>query len=183
MITVRNTLNNKNTPGIPTVSGRFYSCPFVESLTTFAMSASILYAIPILLTSAETGQTNNIEVTVQSAGNNLRMGIYADSDGVPSSLILDAGTVSLTGTGNKPISISQNLSAGWYWLACVTNGTPTVRALSQSNALPVLGFTSATDTTTHVGWSVAFTYAALPNPFTGGGALMTTAAPRLMLGV
>ena len=172
-----------NAPFIPYSAGKYYSSPNINALTTLALSANTLYGIPFLVPALVTATSINIEVTTQSAGNNLRMGIYNDSSGAPGSLVLDAGTVSLTGTGGKAITISQSLSPGWYWLACVTNGTPTVRALSQTNALPMLGFTSGTDTTWHVGWSVAFTYAALPTPFTGGGALMTTAAPRIMIGI
>ena len=182
MWTVEKALANKNSPWLPLSTGRYYSSPGVNALTTLTLTINTLYAIPILLPELHTATTINIEVTTQSAGNNLRMGIYSDLSGVPDTLILDAGTVSLTGTGNKAISISQSLPMNWYWLALVANGAAAVRALSQTNAMPMLGFSSGTDTTIHVGWSVAFTYAALPSTFTSGGALMTTAAPRLMLG-
>ena len=54
------------------------------------------------------------------AGSVARLGIYnADSKGMPTTLLLDAGTVATTSTGLKAITISQTLSAGKYYLALV----------------------------------------------------------------
>lgn len=167
---------------IPHVTGRFYDSRINSTTTTFTTAANTLYAVPFYVPVAVTYTSITIEVTTLAGGKSLRLGIYTDSTGVPNTLVVDAGTVSAATTGAKTITISQALSAGWYWLAMVGDGTPGVRALSQSSALGSMGFTSGTDTTYHVGFSVAFTYAALPTPFTGGGTLMTTAAPRLMLG-
>jgi hypothetical protein len=48
----------------------------------------------------------------------VRLGIYNDNGGVPSTVALDAGTVSVTaGSTLYAITISQTLSAGWYWMA------------------------------------------------------------------
>src|SRR5579859_8225321 len=171
-------------PALPLASGRYYSSPLVNTLATFTHTLNVLYAIPFHVPYPATFTSINIEVTTLGSGNHIRLGIYNDNNGVPGSLVLDAGTVLTTTTGGKSIVINQTLVAGWYWLASVSDSsTPVVRAISQSTASPDLGFTSGTDTTFHVGWSVAFTYAALPDPFTGGGALMTTAAPRIMLGL
>ena len=166
----------------PHASGRYYDSRLSTGYTTLAISANTLYAIPFLVPKTQTYTVISLEVTTLAAAKSIRMGIYTDTNGAPDALVLDAGTVSVATTGSKTISISQSLSAGWYWLVVVSDGTPTVRATSQT-AIGMLGFTSGTDTTIHVGFSVAFTYAALPNPFTGGGALMTGTAPRLMLGV
>lgn len=168
---------------IPQTAGRFYSSPAALSLTTLAISANVLYATPFYVPTTKTYTAILIEVTATGAGS-IRLGIYSDTSGAPDALVLDAGTVTVSSTGARSITISQSLAAGWYWLAGVANVAPTVRA--GANTAPVnqmLGFTSGTDTTLHIAWSVAFTYAALPNPFTGGGALMTTAAPRFMVGL
>lgn len=167
----------------PQATGRFYDSGLAASYTTVALSANVLYAVPFLVPKTVTYSALVFEVTTQSAGNNARLGIYSDTNGAPDALVLDGGTVSLTGTGAKTVVISQSLTAGAYWLAYVSNGTPSVRATSATSANPSLGFTSGTDTTVHTGWSVAFAYAALPNPFTGGGALITTAGIRLMAGL
>jgi len=162
------------------VAGRFYT-NFVETQTgTQAVSANTLYGIPFFVPTPTTYTTIAIEVSTAVAGN-CRLGIYNDSAGAPGSLVLDAGTVSTGTTGLKTIAISQLLNPGWYWLAAVFDAAPTVRAASQTNALRMLGHTSGTDTTAHVGVSVAFTYAALPTPFTGGSVLATIAMPRVMV--
>lgn len=66
--------------------------------------------------------------TVATGVGTARLGIYnSGSDGLPSTVLLDAGTVSnATSTGEKSITISQALSPGVYWLACLivtTGGT------------------------------------------------------------
>jgi len=168
---------------LPHVSGRFYDSRIQSAFTTFTLTVNTLYAVPFYVPVATTYTTLAVEVTTLSVGKSVRLGIYNDSTGVPGSLVLDAGTISTTTTGAKTITISQLLAAGWYWLAAVCDSSvPVLRALSQTNALPAMGYTSGTDTTNHVGFSVAFTFAALPSTFTGGGAVMTTAAPRIMLG-
>ena len=51
----------------------------------------------------------------------VRLGIYANSGGAPSSVELDAGTVSATAASTfYTITISETLDAGWYWLAANT---------------------------------------------------------------
>lgn len=62
-------------------------------------------------------------VTGGSAGSELRMGIFnADSDGQPSTLLLDAGAVGSTTNGVKTISISQALTGGsMYYVAMQAN--------------------------------------------------------------
>jgi hypothetical protein len=62
----------------------------------------------------------------------VRLGIYNDTNGLPSTLVLDAGTVAVTAAStNYEITISQSLTAGFYWLAFVQQGTaPTLSAYS-----------------------------------------------------
>lgn len=50
-----------------------------------------------------------------------RLGIYNNTDGKPSTVLLDAGTV-LANAGNSDftITINQTITAGWYWLAANT---------------------------------------------------------------
>jgi hypothetical protein len=47
-----------------------------------------------------------------------RLGIYNDNGGVPNTVLLDAGTVSATAASTAyAITVSQAVTAGWYWLA------------------------------------------------------------------
>ena len=76
-----------------------------------------------------------IEVTtVGGAGSVVRIGLYADNNGAPSTLINDAGTVdTATATGFQTLTVSwTGLNAGLYWICAVAQvGTsPTLRAVS-----------------------------------------------------
>jgi hypothetical protein len=88
------------------VNNRIYYSPiFVDSTTSFDRLAF------------RTGTTFSGTATV-------RLGIFENTDGVPSTLILDAGTVSATASGTiYEITISQSLNAGFYWLAFAQQGT------------------------------------------------------------
>lgn len=165
------------------VSGRLYTSSLATgATTTLAATNDILYACPIIISSAITITSIGIEVTTFAAGN-VRVGIYTNTAGMPDALLVDSGALS-TGTSNgfKSAVISQSLTLGLYWIAGVFSATPTVRAITTVNSLHHLGFSSGTDTAVHTGVSVAFSYAALPNPFTGGAALHTGNFPRFLIG-
>lgn len=155
----------------------------VGSVTTLAVTQNILYACPLFVAQQVTLSAIGIEVTTFATGN-VRLGIYYDSAGAPVTLLQDSGAVS-TGTSNgfKSVVTTQVLTSGWWWLAAVFDATPTVRAITTANSLHMLGATSGTDTAIHTGVSVAFSYAALPNPFTGGSTLHTGNFPRIMVQV
>jgi hypothetical protein len=56
----------------------------------------------------------------------IRLGIYNNSAGAPTTVVLDAGTVSATAASTfYQITISQTLNAGWYWLAFNTQTAAT----------------------------------------------------------
>lgn len=151
------------------------------ALTTLAVTAGVLYACPIFVSTTTTLTAIGIEVTTGATGN-VKLGMYLDSSGTPGALRFDAGAVSTaTPAAFKSIAISQVLTPAWYWLAGVFSATPTVRALTTANSLHLLGFSSGTDTVIHTGVSVAFSYAALPDPFTGGSTLAAVNFPRFML--
>jgi parallel beta-helix repeat protein len=70
-----------------------------------------------------------------SAGSVVRIGAYADDNGIPGALIFDAGTVSSATTGDKEITTSQTLPAGRFWLAAVVQGgADTLARLAGVNA-------------------------------------------------
>lgn len=168
----------RSLPWLPHVAGRYYGTPIGSgaSATTGAVTADILYAIPFIVPDTHTYDRIAVECTTQDAvePNDARLGIYTDSGaGAPDALVLDAGEIDLTGTGAKEITISQQLTPGWYWLAFVTeSGVGIFRCYSGAAVQPWLGSSDPDGQTSGYSfWSVAFTYAALPNPFTVGGAL------------
>jgi hypothetical protein len=103
----------------------------------------------------------------------VRLGIYSDTNGQPSSLVLDAGTVSVTAASTIfQITISQSLSAGTYWLAFCQQGTApannSVHGITTGLGLPNpldLGQTTAA-TTYNQGYSQASVTGALPSTMT-----------------
>lgn len=66
-----------------------------------------------------------IVTTAGGAGSVTRLGIYDDVGGVPTNLVLDAGTVATTATGMASIAISKALTAGIYWMTAVAQGVAT----------------------------------------------------------
>jgi hypothetical protein len=76
--------------------------------------------VPFYVPESTTFTRIALRVATGVGGSVYRLGIYSvDSDDRPSSLVLDAGTVSTPGAGSYAITISQTLSAGLYWLAGV----------------------------------------------------------------
>ena len=142
-----------------------YMLPYGQAFTTsgFAVTADRLYAIPFVAARAMTVDRIAIKVTTLAAGKKARLGIYnSGSDGEPSSLVLDAGEVDVSSVGVKAITISQSLTKGLYWLACVSDGTPSVQRY----------YAYATPYGIHSSWTglasivyVAHTYGALPDQF------------------
>ena len=119
----------------PVASGLYVGQPC--GTTTNAVTQSLLYASPLFLAKPCTLDRIGAEVTTLAATTNVRLGIYADSNGRPGALLLDAGTIDATGNGAKEVSISLAVPAGLLWVASVAQGgAPTMRA----NNAPVHGF-------------------------------------------
>src|SRR5574341_647427 len=151
------------------VATRLYGTPLgVGATTTVALAANRLYSVPFRVPRSTTYTAIGLEMTSSTAGN-FRLGVYNDNGSdEPGSLVLDAGVVALgASAGFKQIAISQLLQPKWYHLAVVSDAAPTVRALTAANCLQWRGFTSGTDVTVKIVWSVAQAYGALRDPFTG----------------
>ncbi len=103
-----------------------------------------------------------------------RLGIYAVDQTLiyPTSLILDAGVVDVSGTGLKAITIAQQLDKGLYFVALVGDGTPTLSRASYNNIFsPALGASPGDVRYNFSGFYKAQAYGALPNPFPASATL------------
>jgi len=126
-----------------------------------------------------------INVTGVEAGKSVRVGIYDHdlANIVPGVLRLDAGVVSAGTSGKKELVMSQTLSAGWYWLACLSDATGVARLVASGvvGGDPGLGYDDVDNTSFHrfVTRSVAF--GALPDPFGTVGGYATGSVPRIWL--
>jgi hypothetical protein len=113
----------------------------------------------------------------------VRMGIYANDSATskPSTLILDAGTVSCTVASTLyQITISQSLSAGFYWVAMNTQTVAVVNnsflGLAATQALfnQFMPYKTAPTASFTTGWREE----SITGAFTTAGTLLTgTSAP------
>jgi hypothetical protein len=152
----------------------------MTALTTATLTLNRLYAMP-LIAPRRGGRLDRlaIKVTTLASSSAARLGIYrAAGEGniYPSARVLDAGTVDVSTTGVKALTISQALVAGAvYWLCVVSNGGPVIQGLAVGGVSPFLGVDPALGTAPRVGMYVAFTYAALPDPFPSSPTWLTAA--------
>lgn len=116
------------------------------SVGTAALATNRIMAVPFYCNEDATATKIGFNVTTGtgSASDLYRLGIFENSGGLPSDLVVDAGEISVETTGEKEITISQALSARtWYWLALQTNAaSATVTAYSTSGQLGGFGITS-----------------------------------------
>ena len=113
--------------GSTVVGPRINSTQYVnpESVaTTQGVANGSLHLIPIRTHAPQ--QWSKIRSSITTAGTGtLRLGIYGtDASGNPGDLIVDAGTRPATSTGVADVTFSPiALDPGWYWLACLVEGT------------------------------------------------------------
>jgi len=143
--------------------------------------------VPFYVPETTTFTRISARVSTAVTGSTYRLGIYSsDTDDIPSTLVLDAGTISGNATGSLAITISQSLSPGLYWLAGAAQGTAGIGIRSLiagtfSNYVPngtVSGGVAANPTTS---WSVSSITGALPS--TVSSPSLDTAGPLIHLGV
>ena len=148
-----------------------------KALSGSALTANRIYAMPFICPKAITLDRIGVYVSTLST-TTARLGIYADSDLYPGSLVLDAGTIDVTSTGAKTITISQALSANTlYWLVIVCAATPAIYCFPVDAVINVLGTSNALGTAQNAGLYATLTYGALPGTFPTTGLTMIMAAP------
>ena len=148
--------------------------------TNHAFSANRLYAAPFLVPRTMTFDRIAIQVGTGSGAANARLGIYADGTNLyPGALVLDAGIVSVASAALVTITINQQLTKGLYWMACLTDGTPSLYTIY--GCAQILGLSSGHLGSPNQGWCVTQTYGALPDPFTAGGIILNAEIPLVVL--
>lgn len=156
---------------VGTANDAWYTTNLAGTFTAETLTANDLYAIPFVVPKSCTLDRIAINVTVGAADKLARLGIYGDSSIIPNNLLLDTGDLSVAASGVVTSTISQVLQGGaLYWLAFVSNGTPTIRTYNNfSNPTSILGTDNTLGTSALAGYKKTITYGALPNPFNGGG--------------
>lgn len=106
----------------PFASQGYYRTPLQYSATAVAQNINTAFFTPFYVSASTTfDQIGVVASTVAtSPACTVRLGIYTDNYGVPGTLSLDAGTVSIGLLAATPtsfsITISKTLTSGWYWL-------------------------------------------------------------------
>ena len=155
---------------IPKSATSYWGIPGVWSGAAYAtktLAANILYYQPFIVsgTSAITVSAVGLNVSTLAAATSIRIGIYAaDNNLQPTTLMVDAGTVSSATTGWKTVTgLSTSLTPGPYLFAYVSNGGPAVSSLTGNS-----WFGYQFDPTLPTNWlrdfRVSFTYGTLPTP-------------------
>ncbi|MBD2168074.1 hypothetical protein H6G04_27185 [Calothrix membranacea FACHB-236] len=145
-------------------SGLYYGPFFVGTTSSYTLLANTIYYQFTYIPRDVTISGLAINVTTASSGASMRLGIYSVANGNASSLIVDAGTVSIGTTGQKDAAFSRFLAAGWYAFtstASAAGGVVTGAAPSAAN-FPFVGL-SGVQTYGGIGKSGAFTYGSLPS--------------------
>jgi len=102
---------------------------------TGSCTKDTLFAYPLLIPKKTTFLSIGAEVSTLGSSSDCRIGLYCcDSTGLPDELLLDAGKITTTSTGEKTIAISQEL-VGNFW-SVIISGTAAVPTMRTGAAVP-----------------------------------------------
>lgn len=119
------------------VAGRYYDAGHGSTIGAGSLDLDLLVARSFPVTqSAAFDRIGIVVVSAATAGGVVRLGIYADSGGMPGSLIVQTAALDVaSGPGLVQATIAQTLAAGMYWLAGVAQvAAPSVRRFVSSSA-------------------------------------------------
>lgn len=122
------------------VSGTYYTTSSNTGSTqaTVTTTGTVSY-LPFLVERTTTFDRIACRTATTITGTStVRLGIYNNSNKQPTTVLLDAGTVSVNATSTiYSITINQTLNPGWYWLAHVVNSTTGTHSFLQvADAIP-----------------------------------------------
>lgn len=137
--------------------------------TTQAFGKDIMHAMPFICGQTMTFDRIGIEITAAgTAASVCRLLIYDVINGVPTNLILDAGTIAADSATYQEITINQTLQAGLYALVAWHNstGTPSARAIPIAACNKVLGISSTIGSgATNTKWTNSYAYTTAPSTY------------------
>lgn len=144
------------------ISGRYYRSNSANASAVASQAAinNRTYYTPIHIPASTSVNRIAIVTGATFSGTaTVRLGIYNDTNGLPSTVLVDGGTVSCTTLNTAyEVTISQTLAAGWYWLA----------ANSQVNATTNT-YNGVTTSTSNIAYTLGdLGYTTLASGFTSG---------------
>lgn len=102
------------------------------------MTLNALFFVPFACDAPQAIDRIGLEISTLGASSVVRLGVYSDVGGVPSALLLDAGTIDASTTGWKEINISLTFS-GLVW-PCAVAQVAGCTAQGFSGILPTVGY-------------------------------------------
>jgi hypothetical protein len=157
------------------LSGQYYRSPIVAASADRTVTNNTTTYTPIYIPESTTFDRIAMQTRATFVGTStVRLGIYNNTNGQPSTLILDAGTVTATAaTTVYEITISQTLAAGFYWLAFCQQTAPATSSYAgfggaNNVAVAIVGF-GATAPSGNV--LCAFTQGSVTGAFANAGTL------------
>jgi hypothetical protein len=123
------------------VSGRTYSIRTdSSSASTSAVSAAnTIYLSPFIPANSITISNLQINVVSLAAGASARILVYSDSNGVPTTKLIESTTLDCSTSGAKTYTTSYTFTAGTtYWLGVYTNNAVfQMSTMSLANTIPI----------------------------------------------
>jgi hypothetical protein len=161
----------KSIPNLARRSGVYIkSYVGLNGTTSITVTHQTMYATPIFVDKSTTFDRIGCRSTLSFSGSSqVRFGIYSDTDGAPTDLVLDAGLANYTGGGQiQQITISQTLTAGFYWITFCQQGTaPTVGAYqgysTNEASITMMNSSSTINNSIHYGFTAASVSGAFPS--------------------
>lgn len=126
-----------------TTQGRWQmaGCSNGAVATNSTAVANTMYAEPFQVTRAATAISISSDVEATGGtGSTAELGIYADNgNGLPGSLVIDAGAITTVGLGTHALTISQALPAGQYFAVILYSAAPSIKGLPTNGTWPCMG--------------------------------------------
>jgi hypothetical protein len=122
------------------VTGRSYSARLNGTLASinFNSVADTIYLSPFVPANTLTVSNLQINVTAITALGNARILVYSDSNGVPSSKLIESTSLDCSTTGTKTYTTSYTFTAGTvYWLGSYSSASASVSVLDAAQMTPI----------------------------------------------
>lgn len=168
------------------VTGRWYAHTGHGAHSAATPTLNRLFCVPVVFRDAVTLTGLGMRVTSGSgaaSGGIIRLGIYNDSNGMPGSLRLSAGSIVQEQVGSFSVAISHAVSANTlYWLACVSQvANCQVGHIADGNPLVSGSIAELGGSVGYAGFCQDSITGALPDPFVSLGAI--SPVPKILYSV
>lgn len=154
--------------------------PLATGFSGVTLSKNEIYAVPFIA-------PNHVGVTVDGLGistsinsGNIRFGIYTDTQGYPGTLVFGSGS-SVLGAGDYSISLSQALTPGARYWACInfSSNANTLTGIPDGVCSQAMGYTPVFSAGPTAFVSALSVFGAMPGTFPSGGTTFSAPAPAI----